>query len=101
MMVMKYNASSASLLVLALTSIAVQGSNNVLVVNNDNDVSNDMKHLFHQWRKEFGVAYKTVEEGAERMQIWFQNHGALFIRLRSLSISLGSLFFAFFVLVDR
>ena len=86
---MRNQASSLSrlwlLLPLVLTCLfmtAVQGSGNgsgsdLHIVNSKENSA--MEHLFHEWREEFGIQYKTVKEFAERMQVWFQNHGTFML----------------------
>ena len=41
---------------------------------NDQILTQEMA-LFHSWRREFSVEYKTAKELEERMEVWLQNHG--------------------------
>jgi len=38
------------------------------------NTSNDVKDLFDDWMKDFGVDYKTVKEFMQRLEIWTENH---------------------------
>ncbi|KAI2492552.1 C1 peptidase-like protein [Fragilaria crotonensis] len=40
----------------------------------DTILTHEMKELFHSWRQEFAIEYKTAKELEERMQVWLQNH---------------------------
>lgn len=42
-------------------------------------LTHEMKELFHSWRQEFAIEYKTAKELEERMQVWLQNHGMSFV----------------------
>lgn len=45
----------------------------------DMTFKDEMKELFHTWRQEFAVEYKTAKELEERMEVWLQNHGMCFL----------------------
>lgn len=40
----------------------------------DMSFTDEMKELFHTWRQEFAVEYKTAKELEERMDVWLENH---------------------------
>jgi len=40
----------------------------------DQILTQEMTLLFHSWRREFSVEYKTAKELEERMEVWLQNH---------------------------
>lgn len=45
----------------------------------DTILTHEMKELFHSWRQEFAIEYKTAKELEERMEVWLQNHGMFFV----------------------
>lgn len=45
----------------------------------DTILTHEMKELFHSWRQEFAIEYKTAKELEERMEVWLQNHGMSFV----------------------